>query len=143
MVKDSLSCHDSLVEDVISESILWVKVSKDVLGINMIFDEFDIFSQDILLLKSKYDCAICLCGDLNARTGCLTDFVTIDDVIVDFVGDNTFENDIFMSKPMLESFGIETKRFNCDKIINNNGYKLIDMCKNHDLHIINGRFGDE
>ena len=44
-------------------------------------DEFDIISQDILLLKSKYDCAICLCGDLNARTGCLTDFFTIDDVI--------------------------------------------------------------
>ena len=79
---------------------MWVKVSKDVLGINMTFgaayvphegspfydvDEFDIISQDILFLKSKYDCAICLCGDLNARTGCLTDFVTID--IVDFVGD--------------------------------------------------------
>ena len=44
---------------------------------------------------------------------------------------------------MLESLCIESERYNCDSITNNNGYKLIDICKNHDLHTVNGRFGND
>ena len=101
------------VEGVTSQSILWVRLSKEIIGFDIILgsayiphegspyydaDEFEIISEDIIFLKSKFDCAICICGDFNARTGHPLDFVTIGDIIVKIVGDNSFENDIFLNR---------------------------------------------
>ena len=47
------------------------------------------------------------------------------------------------SKAELISLGFTTERYNFDKHVNKNGSRLIDTCKNFDIHFINGRFGDD
>ena len=37
------------------------------------------------------------------------------------------------------SSGIATKRYSQDRISNDHGYKLIEMCKCFDVHVCNGR----
>ena len=49
----------------------------------------------------------------------------------------------FDSKDELDALGICTSRYNKYKGTNNNGYKLVELCKNCDLHIVNGRFGSD
>ena len=63
-------------------------------------------------------------GDLNSRTGELPDF------------ENTAE------KHMGHTVGRKTfprLRKNQDKKTNNMGLKLLELCKSHDLQILNGR----
>ena len=43
----------------------------------------------------------------------------------------------------LETLGISTQRFIMDKVVNSNGHKLIDFCKELNLHIVIGRFGND
>lgn len=43
----------------------------------------------------------------------------------------------------LENFGIQVNRRSVDKRKNNNGFKLIDICKNDNLTNLNGRFGKD
>ena len=62
---------------------------------------------------------------MNARTGILSDMSNDDKFHVN------------SSVPPRHS--IYTTRNNCDQIINNNGLKLIDLCKSYDMQIANGR----
>ena len=102
---------------------------------------FDDLSQDLLTLNAQYGLPIVLIGDFNARTGLVSDFIEIDKCVAEICGVNTTEDEGFCDKSKLQLFGIETRRFNNDKTVNNNGYKLMDLCRNHDLKIVNGRFG--
>ena len=43
----------------------------------------------------------------------------------------------------LNLLGIETSRLSADNVVNNDGCKLIEMCKGIDLMIENGRFGND
>ena len=43
----------------------------------------------------------------------------------------------------LEKYDMLRDRQSCDRHTNNSGCKLIDMCKNHNLFILNGRFGKD
>ena len=137
-----------------SDCVLWLHVHEKLLGFNFIVgavyipheqsryydnDIFDILSGDIVNLNSKFDIPICLTGDFNARTSTLDDFITLEDG----VNNNDLsliESNSFVSNQNLDALGIEMNRLNCDKKTNNNGYKLVELCKNFDLHILNGRF---
>ena len=66
---------------------------------------------------------------MNARTGILSDMSNDDKFHVN------------SSVPPRHS--ICTTRNNCDQIINNNGLKLIDLCKSYDMQIANGRSRDD
>ena len=75
------------------------------------------------------DAMFALCGDLNARTDTLLDFVEFD---------NTF-----ISRP--EEYIPDTyiSRFSSDSNVNNNGVKLIYLRKSIGLRIANGRKGND
>ena len=69
-----------------------------------------------------------LCGDFNARTSNSQDFITVTDK------QNTSDN-------LTIQIDIQRKRF--DPEINSNGQKLIQLRKDNNLRIANGRcFGD-
>lgn len=103
---------------------------------NDIFDE-----DDVVNVKSRFsNIPICLVGDFNSRTGILDDFITF----VSDVNLNEIPTDVLVdSKADLTSSGFNTERYNLDKHVNKNGSRLIELCKNLDIHIINGRFGDD
>jgi exonuclease III len=81
-------------------------------------------------LKIKHDANIILCGDFNARTGVEDDFISNDSI--DHIFNNSFgdwyNNDNFFKK-----------RASKDKVVNSNGRDLLTLCKNQNIHILNGR----
>ena len=66
-----------------------------------------------------------LIGDFNARTSKLDDFVSTD-------GNKHIQN-------LTQDNSNETKRENFDNIINDHGKNLIEICKNCNMQILNGR----
>ncbi len=134
------------------EDILWLKLDKD----------FFSFSSHVYLcaayvppqssqsanstyLQMQKDIArfskygdIMLCGDLNARTGCLKDYIEHDSV--DRYVDNTQDYSVDIHKHNIP-------RCNNDTVVTARGRDLIDFCKGAGLRILNGRtlgdlFGD-
>jgi hypothetical protein len=73
-----------------------------------------------------------ICGDFNARTGELNDFVITDkhtplfDEFRDFLGET-----------------VTTVRKSCDRVINKPGRDLLDLCKTYGVSIVNGRIGQD
>ena len=63
---------------------------------------------------------VIILGDFNARTGILPDFESLD------------EDDILFQN-----------RDNADKKVNNNGRRLVDLCKIRDMLIVIGRVGSD
>ena len=90
--------------------------------------------------SNKY---VIISGDVNARTGKLTDYVKLDHYFSDmFDFDDEIAN--FINKTeMLENLNIPLTRSTTDTKTNNSGYWLIDLCKNNNLFIINGRVGKD
>ena len=66
-----------------------------------------------------------LLGDFNARTNKIEDHVSKEG--------NTFINDI------TENSFIPTNRENIDSVVNKHGKYLLELCKNCNLRITNGR----
>ena len=99
-----------------------------------IFDEIFL---DIVKIKSVHDLPLILMGDFNSRTGVLDDFVHFDDL--ETVDCDDFQVDFTHN---LEKFNL-CRRHNLDKKTNVNSNGLINLCKNFNLNIVNGRFGDD
>ena len=95
-------------------------------------NDFDIICEDIISITNKYNCPFIMLGDYNSRTGKLCDFY---DSL-----DNFANTDM---KVNTSSLGIITDRFNCDKKVDTHGRKLIRMCRDFHLNIVNGRFGND
>lgn len=126
------------------EDILWIKLDKD----------FFSFSKHVYLcaayvppqssqstnstyLQVQRDVArfskygdIVLCGDLNARTGCLDDFIEHDSV--DKYVHNAQDYSVDRHKHNI-------RRCNSDTVITARGRDLVDFCKGAGLRILNGR----
>lgn len=98
---------------------------------------------ELLDLQQEGD-DVCLCGDFNARTKKMVDYVEMDEFLCNQVGID--DNSLHVIDPdgSLEAVGIGKARATCDAGRPNNfGYKLIDMCKGHSLYICNGRVGTD
>ena len=80
---------------------------------------FDSIEEEVTQHRYANENVIIL-GDFNAGTGLLPDFVSIDE------DDWQFQS-----------------RANADKKVNNNGRRLVDLCKICDMLIINGRVGSD
>ncbi|KAJ8024120.1 hypothetical protein HOLleu_36756 [Holothuria leucospilota] len=103
---------------------------------------FDDIANDCVSHKSLYnDALICLVGDFNARTGTICDFLDSEETSLDGFDFVPLCNEV-NSRDELDLLDICTLRYNQDECINNNGRKLIELCKNLDLHIVNGRIGE-
>ena len=87
-------------------------------------DFWDELQTDILDLTTN-NTPFLLIGDINARTGETSDFAHSDNLNINYSPTRCV---------------IESKRKNCDKLTNNKGLKLIDICKCYDMQIANGRF---
>ncbi len=72
-----------------------------------------------------------LCGDFNAHTLTMSD-----------VPSEAAEDPVSVS---LTNFGITETRANQDLTPDRNSYgkKLLDVCKNHQVYIFNGRLGED
>ena len=137
--------------DANSRWVLWLLVGKDpskpdfILGAvyipcgisadtsEAIFDEIFL---DIVKIKSVHDLPFILMGDFNARTALLEDFF-----------DNnheTLDTDFFQADftNNLEQLNL-SQRYNLDKKTNVNANGLLNLCKNFNLNIVNGRFGSD
>ena len=79
-------------------------------------------------------------GDLKAQTGDL-DYTSADSFFTDFFDFDQETIEFYNKKCALERLGVNLKRKTLDEKKNNLGYRLIDLCKNHKLTILNGRFG--
>ena len=92
-------------------------------------DPFIVLEEEILRYKSKGN--ILVMGDMNARTGTLVDFT------------KHIDNDRFITQNTELLTSIKdtkvSKRLNKDGTTNAFGKKLIYMCKNAQLRILNGR----
>ena len=129
-----------------------MKLSKEVLGYDIIigasyfphegsvyFDDemFNVLCSDIIDLNSTYNVPLCLAGDFNARTSNLNDFVTYDDMNSTHTF-SPFEFDLLSdSISNLELLGIPLERVSKDCKTNKSGDKLIEICKDFDLRILN------
>ena len=81
-------------------------------------------------INCKYNLPLCILGDFNSRTGNLKDYVDND---FNNSSDNNFlPPDLNDTVDNLNHLGIPLDRSSKDSKINNNGYKLVDLCKNFD-----------
>ena len=69
-----------------------------------------------------------LCGDMNRRTACLSD--TVKHLGLDGYVDLPDTDEALTSIPLRRSF---------DSSVNAYEHKLLNLCKEHDLKIVNGR----
>ena len=73
------------------------------------------------------DYPLIICGDLNARTASLPDFIE-------------FNNDHFVPTDLAQSGNFDLPhRESMDKVVNNYGRRLLELCRNTGLRIMNGR----
>jgi len=158
LIKENVYKYVTVLSELCSDSVLWIRIKKEAFGCEFILGSvyiphegsphhnneiFDDIADDLLICKSKFDCPIILLGDFNSRTGHVSDFVSFEDIIVDDCGIEIAGNDSFTTKHNLELLNITTDRYNLDGTTNNNGHKLIDLCKDLNLNIVNGRFGSD
>ena len=97
---------------------------------------------DITSLCSQHDYLFML-GDFNAQTSTLEDFTTPDMFLSDYFNFDQETINFYDQKCELERLGINVKRNSMHRKKNNSGFRLIDICKNHNLTILNGRFGHD
>ena len=160
-----LAVKDSLITQVhihknMSDYVLWFSLkepvsskSKYTIVIGIVYippesspyfnkDTFTILQDEINNLSTEKN--ILLLGDFNARTQSLPDYV---------IGDTEVNSSVELSNELLDymnepnkllNIGIPLERANQDKCKpNSHGYKLIELCKNNNLYILNGRVCDD
>ena len=150
--KENLSLYE--VNDMHSESVLWlkceeVKGNEFLLGAAYIPHEsspyfspciFENIVDDILSLQANHDCPILMIGDFNSRTGHLKDFISYEDNVLRGCDIDNQYIELLSSNIGSDEYPL-MNRVNVDSHVNNNGRRLIDICCDLSLRIVNGRFG--
>lgn len=157
-VRDNLVKFVTIIDST-SEYISWLKVSKKhhKLSENILIgavyippqqsrffndDEYDLFEQEMTSACGNDD-YVCILGDFNAQTGELTDFTSADSFFSEHFHFDQQTIDFFDQNCVLEANNIKLNRTSKDKKKNNLGFRLIDICKNDNLFILNGRYGQD
>ena len=158
LVRNRIANFVTVVESK-SEYIAWLRVSKQYLGteqdmmIATIYippqqsrffndDEFDLFEQEIASVRSNFD-YIYLLGDFNAQTATMPDYTVLDPFLSEFFNFDADTIEHMDQKCVLEKYDLQINRSSKDPKKNNHGFKIIDLCKNNNLSILNGRFGED
>ena len=130
LVKNELFKFTEVIENTESECVLWLKISKDVIGVEFILGEvyiasegsvfhdkefFDHIENDMLFFKNVYDLPVCMMGDFNSRTSTLDDFLELEDETSDATGMHENVN----IRNEVQKMSIKTDRFNVDGGTNN------------------------
>ncbi len=143
------------------EDIMWVKLCKDYFNLekdlcialvylspanssrqtHIVVDYFQELIDDVAELQNQGFETI-VTGDFNARTSTHPDFVEFDGVD----GHVPLPDDYIADEPTMGNAagGFNHVRASCDKVNPNDyGYKLLDLCKETGLRIVNGRVGSD
>ena len=149
-IKERISYHCTIIDNFVSESVLWINFNKNVSGFAFILgavylpheasdyhheDIYEFLADDIITIKATHDVPIILLGDFNSRIGLKSDFEY----------ESELEGLYLEQDPLsffFEKHGL-WERVNKDGYTNNNGNKLIELCKMSDLKIANGRLGKD
>lgn len=151
LVNEKVNKFIKPIENTTANWILWLMVGENIENIEFILGcvyipceaspfhndyIFNDISEDILSFQVNFDVPLILMGDFNSRTAVKNDFIE-------------FENEITFSAGLvdetnnfLKELGL-LKRYSSDKVLNQNGQSLLELCKSFDLKILNGRFGDD
>ena len=146
-IKSELADYCYPLDNFESESILWIHLKQTFLQCNFIIGSayiryemsdyhdcvFEYLTNDIITIKFSYDVPIILLGDFNSITNIATDFEDIFEHEGSILEENPHQ--LFFEKLGIIIWANE------DKHLNNNGRKLIELCKMCDLKIVNGRVG--
>jgi hypothetical protein len=84
-----------------------------------------------------------LTGDVNGRVAQMSDFIPSDPFLNDIFDIDLASRDHFDKYILLENLAIPLSRTSKDKITNANGLMLIDLCRNNNLFIANGRLSQD
>lgn len=145
--------------DTTSDYILWLSLNKSLTNteenviIGVIYvpptqsrffndEELTNLENEIISMCSNYK-YVFITGDFNARTSHLNDFTQLDHFVSEMFEFDEDTVNFFDKTNYLERLNIPLQRASKDTKINNAGYWLIDICKNNNLFIINGRFGQD
>ena len=141
--------------DTDSDYVLWIELSKHLFNLdeNVILgavyilpegsnfyndDEFSQFENEITSFCNTHKYVL-LSGDFNGRTSTIEDYTECDMFLADLFDFDTDAINFFSAIDRLSDYNILRDRKSMDTHSNNHGYKLIDLCKNHNLFICNGR----
>lgn len=92
---------------------------------------WDCLERDVEIFSTKGN--VIVCGDMNARTGSTVDYITVDSVRYDNAAGDEF-NEHLLNEPM----DIH-QRCSMDNTTHKIGRRLIDLCIDNNLVILNGR----
>ena len=150
LVKNEKAHLITVIENTKSETTLWLKVDSQAFGVGFIIgsvyipskgsihhdpEHFEDIADDLINFKVNFDLPVILIGDLNSRTGTIPDVLDIE------VEQDTDDGERINSD-IVHQLGL-TERSNKDLKINNNGRKLIILCKTTGLILTNGRVGKD
>ena len=108
------------------------------------FNDDELFSleNDISEKKSKSDYVI-ITGDANAYTSNLPDYIEIDDSLSNILELDEETLSSFNEYENLKTLNIPIDRTSKCTKINSRGRRLLDTCKNNNIYILNGRYGND
>ena len=156
-IRDGINARFDVIENTNSEFVFWLKASSIsesfIIGMvylpceSSLYHHSDIFchiSEDLANFRSDHnDIPIMLFGDFNSRTGILSDFIEPHDLVTVEGGFELSSEQFVNSEAIFNNAGIGSGRYSKDHIVNDNGLNLIELCKNFDIRIVNGRFGSD
>lgn len=156
-VSDTFFPHVKVVDTDYNNS-LWLLIDDTVIGFKFLLgivyippessnysniNLFDSLEDEIISLSTTPNnrIPVCICGDLNAWSGEINDYVNVDnDSLPNFGLNNDHIRDNLKCIESLDALDIHLTRKSMHKKTNNYGYRLVDLCKNTNLFIANGRF---
>lgn len=140
-----------------SDYVLWLRISKAytklepdiILGVCYVppqcskyynDDDFSQMEQEIMSYCSDFE-YVFITGDINAQTASMHDFTSRDESLDKYLGLDEETLNYFDQEAFLMTKNLPVNRVSKDTKINNTGYKIVDICKNNNLLILNGRYG--
>ncbi|KAK6181790.1 hypothetical protein SNE40_009575 [Patella caerulea] len=136
---------------------MWFSIDKKILGYKLVvcvayipptnsdyskLGMFDMIEDQYIEHCSEHS-EFFLVGDFNARTGLLNDTFFLEQSCSVIDEDDTFLRDKLESESAFWSYDVPLQRYNQDKTVNSYGERLIGLCKNLGIYVVNGRFGSE
>ena len=142
-----------------SDYITWLKISKSLLNteqdliIGVCYvppqsskyfnhDDFSTLEEEIMSTCGNND-YVYLMGDFNAQTANLNDYTSNDDSLDKYLDLDSDTIEFFDQESFFKNNGITMNRTSQDIKKNNIGYRIIDVCKNNNMFILNGRYGQD
>ena len=157
-VRTSIAKHVEVISND-SEYALWLTIHKTLTEFpeNMILgaiylppensrflndDDLNSLENEISEMANNHK-YIMLAGDFNARTSSLSDFIPADNFINEMYGIDEEEQAHLNKYTILEKFSSKLERNSKDKKTKSHGMFLIDLCRNNNLFILNGRMDND